>query len=280
MKKSILVVFLLQFIFAFSHAEMTSEEVAQQKKQQEAQQKADKAYADAQAGMSVFSDSVSSYADRAKAAVGSRWASLSSYVQNKASKASEMLDDDDTDNSAAKTKRAERVQAANREKLKASDAMEKASGGVTKATDAAAASWASAKAAVSDKASAAYASAALSAKDTAMSAYIKSVGLTASFASLSNRYGSVNDAMAVLERNLDRSIMAAYMQEKMRKMLSSDVMCKAAQSCQKNGKSTALISTSDMKSIFPVTSEASVSNSAADSASGSAAKPAAVGTGK
>ncbi len=262
MKKSILGIFLLQFVFAFSNAQMTSEEVAQQKQQQEAQKKADKAYADAQAGMSVFSDSVSSYADRAKAAVGSKWASLSSYVQNKASKASELLDDDETDNSAAKTKRAERVQSANREKLKASDAMEKASGGVTKATDAAAASWASAKAAVSDKASAAYASAALSAKDNAMAAYIKSVGLTASFASLSSKYSSVNDAMAVLERNLDRSMMAAYMQEKMRKMLSSDVMCKAAQSCQKNGKNTAMIPSSALNSIFnKVTSSDDTSSS-------------------
>ncbi len=262
MVKSLILFLCLQSFVCFAQAQMTSEEIALIKKQKQAQENAEKAYASANAGVSVFSDSVSNYTARVTSAVGSGWTSLSSYVQNKASKLTEAFDDDSVDNSAARKERAERVQAAHREKLKASEAMEKASGGITKATDAAAAAFASAKTGVSEKASAAYSSAMTSAGDAAMAAWIKSFGLTGNYETIRNRYSSTNDAMVILERTLDRSVMAAYMQEKMRKMLSSDVMCKATSSCKQNGNNSATINSSDMKSIFPTATESAAGSSA------------------
>ncbi len=261
MKKSLFIILVMPFIFGFAHAQMTSEETALFLKQQAAQAQSEKAYADAQAGLTAGSDAISTWGSRVAKGLGSTWTDATTGIKNFSTRAFSSTEDIMNIDSQAHKDLLDRTQAANRAKLQASDAREAASGKVTSAIDSAKSAFSSATSAVGNKATAAYATAMGSAKDTAMSAYIKSVGLTASFASLSNRYSSVNDAMTVLERNMDRSILAAYMQEKMRKLLSSDVMCKAAASC-KSGKNSAAITASDLKSVFPVSVEASAATTA------------------
>lgn len=66
------------------------------------------------------------------------------------------------------------------------------------------------------------------------------------------RYSDINETMRAIEQQLDRSVMNAYMQQKLARLLSSDNMCTAVKSCNDNkGKNKAKISMADMKDIFP-----------------------------
>lgn len=66
------------------------------------------------------------------------------------------------------------------------------------------------------------------------------------------RYADVNETMRVVEQQLDKSVLNAYIQQKAARLLSSDNLCTAAKSCNDNkGKNKATFSMADMKDIFP-----------------------------
>ncbi len=265
--KKIMFILPVLFFFNFAIAQMTSAEQNTLKQQEIAQAKANKLNAEAAAAVSSYGTGISNWGSKVAAGLGSTYTSAKNGVMNFGTKVFSSSEDLMNPDSDAQKKIIDRTQEANRAKLQVEDKREKASESTTSALEAAGSVLTAAKTSITTNTSAAFNSAMSSASDTALAAYIKSVGLTASFSSLSNRYNSINDAMIALERNLDRSVMAAYMQEKIRKMMSSDVLCKAAASCQKNGKNTAAISTADMKSIFPLsTTEASKAATAPDTA--------------
>ncbi len=86
------------------------------------------------------------------------------------------------------------------------------------------------------------------------------------------RFSDIKDAAIVLERNLDNSIMAGYMKEKIARTLNSDSLCKAAASCTKpGGKNTAKLNSTDLGDIFPNMTKPS-SNSAPQSGNNQGAK--------
>ncbi len=89
-------------------------------------------------------------------------------------------------------------------------------------------------------------------------------GLTTEMNSLNAKFNDINEAKTLLDRKLDKSILGAYMQDKMVKLLNSDAFCKAASSpsCQK-GKNTSLFKSSDLNSIFPNNSSSSSSSTTA-----------------
>ncbi len=252
--KKILFVLPLLLIFNFAFAQMTSTEQARLKKQTESQADVDKKYADAGNATSGLTDALSAWGSKVAAGLGTTYTSAKTGVMNSGTRAFSSNEDMQNTDSDAHKKLVERTQEANRAKLDAYDKRNMAAEKTATAYEAAAANLALAKISVSSTASSAYNAAAQTFKDTAEVGFFKTVALQSNFTTLSNRYNNVNDAMIALERNLDRSVMATYMHEKMRKMMSSDVMCKAAASCQKNGKNTASISTADMKSIFPFNS--------------------------
>jgi hypothetical protein len=252
MKKNILVVVLLQCVFVFAQGQLTSEESALLEKQNAAIANSEKASVEAKESLAIATDAASSWASSVAKGLGVKYTETKNGILNFGTKLFSSTDDLMNKDSDAQKALRERTETARLEKQKATEARNEASVKISSAYDAAASALTAVQSVNSANVSTSYATARLAAKDKAMATYIKSVGLTSSFASFSNRYSSVNDAMIVLERNLDKSTLAVYLEEKMRKMLSSDVMCKAISSCKKGVKksSAKVISTSDLNSVF------------------------------
>lgn len=76
--------------------------------------------------------------------------------------------------------------------------------------------------------------------------------LTMKLSRLYNKNNDINESMRVVEGALDKTILAGYLQEKMAKLLNSDNLCKAANSCAANkGTNKAGLKSADLKDIFP-----------------------------
>lgn len=108
----------------------------------------------------------------------------------------------------------------------------------------------------------------LKSKEAAVNAWIGARGIQGDMSTLSRSFDDLNEAKILIERNLDRSIMANYMQSKMTKLLSSDALCKvvATNSCKNDGKNTSMLKASDLKSVFPNNPESNYSSGSASSA--------------
>jgi hypothetical protein len=66
------------------------------------------------------------------------------------------------------------------------------------------------------------------------------------------QYNNINETVRVIEKELDNSVLNAYLQQKVARVLSSDNLCTAAKSCAaNNGKNKATFNMEDMKDIFP-----------------------------
>lgn len=101
------------------------------------------------------------------------------------------------------------------------------------------------------KASAEMAEARAAATNAAFEGFVRLGGLNYNFNRLNDTFKDLNNAMTYLERSMDRSVMAGYLQQKMARMLSSNNLCKAAASCDKNGNNNAKFNFNDLQDIFP-----------------------------
>jgi hypothetical protein len=107
---------------------------------------------------------------------------------------------------------------------------------------------------ISEAAGAAGDAAAVVAKDKYFAANFRLMHIQEDFSVLQSRFYTINDAMTMLERRGDRSAMGAYIQEKMARLLNSDVLCSAQKSCDANGKNKGDLKLKDLQAIFPRTS--------------------------
>ncbi len=134
---------------------------------------------------------------------------------------------------------------------RAEAAREKARGTLGKAWDSSIASMADGIGAAVSTGSAIKATARAEATNAMMESYIRLGGLQHNFNRLDDGFKDLNNAMNYLERSMDRSVMAGYLQQKVARLLSSNSLCKAAASCDAKGNNKAKFNFNDLQDIFP-----------------------------
>ncbi len=129
-----------------------------------------------------------------------------------------------------------------KEGVKAAEAMEAASNAVSEAGRSASNAYSIGKQQTVD-----------ATKQAAIAAQLNlATSLNFDFSRLVWKSTNVNDTIKAIEQKLDQSVMNAYLQQKMARLLSSDNLCTAAKSCTDNkGKNKATFNMNDLKDIFP-----------------------------
>ncbi len=253
----------------------TAAEILTQKQLDVMESLATKAVTAANVEQKAYEDSIKGYGSLISRFAGSTWSSTANGASNLITKIRSSMSSGlavGEDASAAIDAASLKEQATNNAEAdkawaRTSAAKQKASEKLDVALAATKTSFEAAATAVSNAASVTDGVIFTKQKEMALNTRLSAFGLQSDMASLTAVFKDINEAKTLLERKLDKSIMASYMQSKMTKLLNSDVFCAAAsaKSC-KNGKSISTFSTGDLKSIFPVdaTSTTSKTPSAKD----------------
>lgn len=207
----------------------------------------------------AYGTALSTWASSIAKYTGSKWTSLANGTQDlvrdaRVAMANGMAltpEAEGSNNAASARVAAQNLDEVNKAAAKAEAARAAADGKIGAAWEASGQAFAAVNQKIVGKVNAAYLDAKSDAKDALFESYIRMGGLNRNFNSLNSHFDDIRNAMVYMERSMDRSVMGAYMQEKTARLLSSNNLCKAAASCDKNGVNNAKFSFKDIQDIFP-----------------------------
>ncbi len=276
MLKKILIITILSLTgIAYSADQMSAEELKVQKKIDAANAAAQRNVEAAQAENAAFKTAISSWGSKLASNFNSGWTSTANGAADLLVKARASVTKTlnpggaDIDQAIDKSKvdlLSISAQEVNRARLKAEEARDRSASAYVEAVQASSAALTATNRALTTGASAAGSVAYQKSKEIAFDTWMATTGgLQSEMGSLNKKFSDLREANLLLERKLDNTVMASYMQKKMALLMGSDSLCKAASSC-KSGKNTSKIEVKDLNSVFPKRTSENFSSEAAPAA--------------